>query len=85
MQLSADIAPDAATKPYTYTVDYDDGTPVTEMTSSADPLSLNHTFATTGTYTVEFAAWNCTLTGPVTDSPKIEVTEGGERILRKIY
>lgn len=63
--------------PYTYTVDYDDDTPVTEMTSSADPLSLNHTFATTGTYTVEFAAWNCTLTGPV--------TEGRGRILRKIY
>ena len=74
--FEADIAPDDATKPYTYTIDHDDGTPVTEQTSSLDPLTLTHTFATTGTYAVTFSAWNCEMTVPVTDTVTLTVIAG---------
>ena len=73
--FEADIAPDDATKPYTYTIDYDDETPVTAQTSSMDPLTLTHTFAAPGTYTVTFSAWNCDMTEPVTNSVTVTVTE----------
>jgi len=75
--FEADIAPDDATKPYTYTIDYDDGTPVSIATSSMDPLTLTHTFATTGTYEVVFSAWNCDMTEPVTSSVTVVVSEYG--------
>lgn len=73
--FEADIAPDDATKPYTYTIDYGDGTPVMESTSSLDPLTLTHTFATTGTYEVTFSAWNCEMTEPVTSSVTVIVSD----------
>jgi hypothetical protein len=59
VHLRADVAPDDAAKPYTYTVDFDDGTAPVTSTSSADPLPLTHTYAFTGTHTVEIAVWNC--------------------------
>ena len=74
--FEADIAPDEADKPYTTTIDYDDGT-ITTTTASADPLSLAHTFDTTGTYTVEIAVWNCDMTEPVTDSLSLTVHPPG--------
>jgi hypothetical protein len=73
--FTADIAPDDATKPYTYTIDYDDGTPLSEAISSTDPMTLTHTFATTGTKTVTFSAWNCAMMQPVTDSVAVVVSE----------
>jgi subtilisin-like proprotein convertase family protein len=72
-----DIAPDNISKPYTYTIDYDDGTLLAPRTSSADPLVLTHTFAATGTYSVEIAVWNCTPTATVTDTATVWVRERG--------
>jgi carboxypeptidase T len=73
--LSADLLPNLATKPYTYTVDYGDGSPVEPATSSDDPLALSHAYTQVDTYTVEFGAWNCGLTEPLTDSVEIVVQE----------
>lgn len=74
VHFAADIAPDNATKPYTYTVDYDDGSVVVATVGSADPLALTHTFAATGVYTVELAVWNCALTQPQAIRDTVTVT-----------
>lgn len=72
-----DISPDDANKPYSYTIDYDDGTAPVAGTSSDDPMTLNHTFATAGTHTVEIAVWNCTMTAmePKTDTADVVVNK----------
>ena len=76
VQFSADITPDNADKPYTYTIVYGDGVSTT-TTSSADPLALSHTFATTGVFTVEIGVWNCSMSASqaVTDSVVVTVSE----------
>jgi hypothetical protein len=79
VQFSADIVPDDADKPYTYTMDYGAG-PEAPTPSSADPLTtISHTFTTTGTHTVEIAVWNCTMqpTAAVTDDLNLTVIEYG--------
>jgi carboxypeptidase T len=68
VDLSADIAPDDATKPYTYAISA--GTP---LTSTADPLIFAITFSVPGTHTVEVEVWNCAMTTPVTGSIQIVV------------
>jgi hypothetical protein len=75
-QFHADLAPDEATKPYSYTVDYGDGT-VIAGSQIADPLILTHTFGVTGTYDVQVAAWNCAMEDPVTDTVALTVYEPG--------
>ncbi len=77
VQFSADIAPDNAANPYTYTIDYGGGRS-TPTSGSDDPLSLDHTFGATGTYTVEIAVWNCSMaqTASVTDSVQVIISEG---------
>ncbi len=79
VQFLADLAPEDAAKPYSYTVDYGDGSPVVPASSSDDPLALDHTFAATGTYTVEVAVWNCDMAGSeaVTGSLTLTVYEPG--------
>jgi uncharacterized repeat protein (TIGR01451 family) len=76
--FSADIQPDDATMPYTYTIDYGDGDSTTAI-SSADPLTapLAHSFTAAGTYTVEIAAWNCAMTETeaVTDTVTLTIHE----------
>jgi len=76
VQFSADITPNNADKPYTYTIVYGDGVSTT-TTSSADPLALSHTFATTGVFTVEIGVWNCSMSASqaVTDSVVVTVSE----------
>jgi hypothetical protein len=67
--FEANLAPDDADKPYTYTIDYGEGAgPGAPATSSADPFGFTHTFPITGSYTVTFAAWNCAMTTPESDS-----------------
>jgi hypothetical protein len=63
VEFSADIVPDGADKPYTYTVDYGMGASAPAI-SNDDPLTtpLDHTFTATGTYDVEIAVWNCDMT-----------------------
>lgn len=75
VRFSADISPDDASKPYNYTIDYDDGTALVTDTSSDDPLVLDHTFATVDNYNVEIAAWNCGMTAPFTATIAVTVKE----------
>jgi PKD repeat protein len=80
--LLADVTPDDAAKPYSYAVDYGDGTAPVTGTDSLDPLALSYTYAATGTYTVELGVWNCAMTEPVTDTLEIVV---GVRSIYYIY
>ncbi|GEM_PF-1054018 len=64
----ADIAPDDATKPYSYTVNA--GPP---MSSSDDPLFFDLTFGSPGAHPVTIAVWNCGMPTPVTDSVVVQV------------
>lgn len=66
--------PDNTNPPYTYTIDYDDGATPMTSTASTDPFVITHTYATTGTYTVEIGVWNCDLTTPITTTVDIEIT-----------
>jgi hypothetical protein len=84
VMFSADLTPDDAAKPYSYTVDYDDGTtPITD-TSSADPLMLSHTFNATGTFTVQIEVWNCDMSLPVSDMLEVEIGAPGP-VMYSIY
>jgi PKD repeat protein len=79
VELSADVAPDDASKPYTYTVDYGDGTVPVTGDSSDDPLVLTYTYDTTGTYEIGIAVWNCEMAPEeaVTDTLTLTVREAG--------
>lgn len=72
VHFQVDFAPEDATRPYTYTVTWGDGG-VDMGTSSADPLSLDHTFDASGLYTVALVAWNCSIVDPVTDVVTVSV------------
>ncbi len=78
VEFEAGIAPNNASTPYTYTINYGAG-PSTPAISSADPLTaaLNHVFTSTGTYTVEIAVWNCDMAEPVTGTVAVVVSEYG--------
>ena len=66
VDLSADILPDDAGKPYSYTIDFDDGMIVTG-TSSLDPYYFDHIFTTTGSYAVQIWVVNASMVEPVTE------------------
>jgi hypothetical protein len=59
--LSADLVPDGFTRPYTYTLNFDDGLPPISSQSGEDPLVVTRTYTATGTYNVQIWAWNCTI------------------------
>ncbi len=71
----ADIAPDDATKPYTYTIDYGDGSALVDRISSDDPFDFSYAYAATGTYTVEFTAWNCDQTALIPGTVEVTVRD----------
>jgi len=75
--FSADVAPDDAAKPYSYTVDYGDGTAPVSGAASADPLAWSYSYTATGAYTVEIAVWNCAMAAPVVDTVQVIVHEPG--------
>jgi len=66
VDFSADLSPDEAGKPYTYTIDFGDGTVITD-TSSLDPILFTHAFTTSGWHTVHILVGNAGMTDPVTD------------------
>ncbi len=78
VEFEANVAPDNASTPYTYTIDYGAG-PSAPASSSADLLTatLDHIFALTGTHTVEIAVWNCDMSEPVTATVDVVVSKGG--------
>ncbi len=71
----ADILPVEATPPYSYTVDYGDGSPPVSAANSDNPLPLTHTYTHPSTYTVEIALWNCEMDEPVRDTLTITVDQ----------
>lgn len=69
----ADLGPDQATKPYTYTI-YADGEAVgVAQVSNDDPLTFSYTFSSTGTHIIGFEAWNCDPHSPISDTIMVEV------------
>ena len=66
VDFSADLLPDDEGKPYTYTIDFGDGTIITD-TSSLDPILFTHAFSTSGWHTIYFSVGNAGMTDPVTD------------------
>jgi subtilisin family serine protease/PKD repeat protein len=76
VEFRADLAPEDAVKPYSYTVDYRDGTVITSS-QSADPLVLTYTFRATGTFDVQVGAWNCDMEAPATGTVTLTVYEQG--------
>jgi len=77
VDFAADILPDDFAAPYSYTVDYGDGTAPASGSDIADPLLFTHSYTAVGSYTVEFAAWNCAMQEPVTDTVVVIVREPG--------
>ncbi len=79
VQFSADIAPDDAAKPYTYTLNFGSGAG-SQLNSSDDPLLFSHIFGAVGTYTVEIAVWNCAMssTSAITDAAQITISPAAE-------
>jgi hypothetical protein len=70
--FSAELAPDDAGKPYSYTVSVD-GAPILSGQSSDDPLEFHYTFSEPGDFEVSIAVWNCAMPEPVTDSVVVTV------------
>jgi len=70
--FSADISPDYADKPYTYTLNFGDGY-TAPATSSADPFEFDHVFTSGGQHMVEIGVWNCDMVTPVPDSVVVDV------------
>ncbi len=73
VSYTADLSPNWATKPYTYTLSFGDGSSPITATSTADPLAFTHTFTVTGTFELSIAAWNLAMTEPVTDTLATQV------------
>jgi hypothetical protein len=77
VDFAADIMPDDFTAPYSYTIDYGDGTAPASGNSGADPLLFTYSYTAVNTYTVEIAVWNCTMVEPVVDMVEVVVREPG--------
>jgi hypothetical protein len=75
VDLSADIIPNDFAAPYTYTIDFGDGTTPDEGTSNDDPLVFTHTYASTNTYTVQIEVLNCEMMVPVIGTVDVIVGE----------
>jgi len=66
VSFSADLSPDDATKPYSYTIDFGDGTVISD-TSTLDVLYLEHIYSTSGLHSVYIVVWNAGMLYPVLD------------------
>jgi PKD repeat protein len=78
VEFEVDMTPDNMSMPYNYEIDMGDGTVYTGD-SSDDPHGFSHIYTEAGTYMVEFRAWNCGMTEPMTDSMEITVSEAISR------
>ena len=70
--FNADLLPDTAAKPYTYTIDYGDGI-VFDGSSNLDPLLLEHIYSLPGDFTVVIDVQNAVMLEPVIDILNITV------------
>jgi carboxypeptidase T len=67
-----DLSPDDAAKPFSYSLDFGDGTVVTG-TSEMEPLFFYHVFITGGVYTAQAAVKNEAMPDPIFDTLTIYV------------
>jgi PKD repeat protein len=72
VEFQAIVEPGGAHAPYSYSIDYGDGTVITG-TSSDNPLQLSHVFNLPGDYQVRFSAWNCGMQDPHTDAALVNI------------
>src|SRR4030042_2516030 len=70
--FNTDLLPDTAAKPYTYTIDYGDGTVLTGS-SSLDLLLIEHIYTQVGDYVVVVDVQNSVMLEPVTHYLNITV------------
>ncbi len=75
LYLRADLFPDNASKPYTYTLDYGDGTLPITQTSSYDPLTFSHVYTSSGTFPLDLTVWNDFTTLPVSTTMILQIAE----------
>jgi carboxypeptidase T len=73
--LQVDLVPNTATKPYLYSVSFNDGSAPISTKSSSDPLQVAHTFSISGTFTITTTALNCAMQQPVIATSLVTVTE----------
>jgi len=73
VELSADLLPDNSGKPYNYTIDFGDGTALSNV-SSLDPLIFTHTYLSSGVFTVQIWVWNEGMIESVTDIQAVHVS-----------
>jgi carboxypeptidase T len=73
--LQVDLVPNTASKPYQYSLSFNDGSASISSKSSNDPLKVAHTFSISGTFTITAAAWNCAMQTPVIATVPVTVTE----------
>jgi hypothetical protein len=73
VEFAFDISPDNFTGPYNFWVDYGDGSEFS-TSSSDDPFSFSHTYASADEYQVELGFSNCSMTEPITSYINIPVT-----------
>jgi len=73
VQFRAAVSPTIAI-PYTYTVNYGEGASAPATTLN-NPLTLRHTFPTTGSQSVIFEAWSCAMTAPISASLPVAIVE----------
>jgi hypothetical protein len=73
VQDSGRIAPEDATSPYSYTVDFGDGTGQVLASSDVGPLTLYHTYTLTGTFSIDVTVYNCAVTEIASDTLTLDV------------
>lgn len=75
LYLRADISPDNASKPYTYTLDYGDDTLPITLTSSYDPLTFSHVYTNSGSFSLDLTAWNAFTMLPVSSTITLKIAK----------
>ncbi|HSJ58231.1 MAG TPA: M14 family zinc carboxypeptidase [Anaerolineae bacterium] len=60
VEIGVELEPAFATAPFSYTVDFGDGSAEDDTAAEAS-FTLGHVYTQPGTYTVSIAAWNCAL------------------------
>jgi PKD repeat protein len=76
VEFSLDAAPAGASPPYSYTVDFYDGTAPLSGTFTSRPLAFTHTFTAAGSYTVTGKVWNCDMEPAQAVSDTVAVSVG---------
>lgn len=75
VELSLELSPDNAYKPYSYSLDFGDGTPPLNGDQRDDPLLRAHVFAAAGAYNVTAQVSNCAMPNPLSTHITLTIQE----------